>query len=323
MSVPGATIMMDPAFKEVISKLGQTVDSINRNFINLNLNTLIEPYNGSQPSKLRSWISAVEKVADATGMGEHEKMISLYLTARDHVSDYMRRWYSENSENLKFEELKKSLISNFSSVTEPSMAHDMLRRIRQKPDESVTIFAERIYNLAEHAFADLTSRHAAAQGVIQQQLVDYFVSGLLSKHLKFKILSKRCTTLKDAVKVAREENELIRKYNAHGGVKQFEPNPWKGDKNPDESPMEVERVRRRNGPCSFCGSHTHSIKDCFKRQNRNKVLINEINKENEGGNNRMRKDERTCWVCGLKGHIQYQCKKRQGSTDKKRTNHLN
>ena len=307
-------VMLDPRLTEVLNKLGTSVDSINRNFINLNLNSLVEPYSGTEASKCRQWISAVEKIADATGLSEREKLVSLYLTARDHVSEFIKRIWTE-TENLTFADLKKALISNFSSVTEPSMAHDLLRKIKQKINEPITIFAERIYNLAAYAYTDAVSHHDSAQAVIQTQLVDYFISGLLSKHLKFKILSKRAKTLKEAVKIAKDEEELLRKYNAHGGVREFQPNEKKEINAEEEEPMEVARVRRGRIENNYENRNQGARNFGYRR-----TQVNEITREND---RKILHKDKQCYNCMRFGHIQYDCPERDGKSENRRNNYPN
>ena len=70
----------------------------------------------------------------------------------------------------------------FSEVTDAQHAIMLLRKVQQKLGETVQVYAERLFTLAEDAYP-------AQQGVAVQRLQIYiFVDGLQEDQLKLKVL---------------------------------------------------------------------------------------------------------------------------------------
>ena len=83
---------------------------------------------------------------------------------------------------------------------EAQMALSLLSNCKQKPDENIHIFTERV--CAEAAYNN--------QGgdAIDCQLIDLFVDGLKNNQLRLKILRDHPNTLQAAVGVATNEQNL-------------------------------------------------------------------------------------------------------------------
>lgn len=79
---------------------------------------------------------------------------------------------------------------NFAEITDPQHALMLLRnKVKHGQGESIHIFAQRLYMLAEEAFLGyLKQVHQQGQQginvVIDQQLIGFFIDGLLSDALK-------------------------------------------------------------------------------------------------------------------------------------------
>jgi hypothetical protein len=75
----------------------------------------------------------------------------------------------------------------------------LLRKVKQRSDENVQIYAERLLSLAEEAYARVQDGGAAA---IERQLIGFFIDGLTFHYLKMKVMSNNPLTLQAAIRVA-------------------------------------------------------------------------------------------------------------------------
>lgn len=60
------------------------------------------------------------------------------------VSDFIHRWQKQNDRG-GWEELKGQLTIRFSEISDPQHAFELLNKIKQRPNENVPIFAERLH----------------------------------------------------------------------------------------------------------------------------------------------------------------------------------
>ena len=83
----------------------------------------------------------------------------------------------------------------------------LLRKVQQKPGETVQVYAERLLTLAEDAYP-------AQQGAaVQRQQIDIFVDGLQEDKLKLKVLRANPQTLDAAVTTATNEQSLRKRFS--------------------------------------------------------------------------------------------------------------
>ena len=67
-------------------------------------------------------------------------------------------------------------------VNDSHHAFTMLHKARQTKSETVQVYAERLYPLANDAFAKVD------KGVVESQLVDFFIDGLFHGYLRMKVM---------------------------------------------------------------------------------------------------------------------------------------
>ena len=213
---------MDNDIKIIFSHLNLSVDSINQKFATLNVTKLIEPFDGIDSERTIAWLTSVERICDSLNSTEQNKIATLFLCSRGPLSIFLERLEKENNsllpgqkEVLDFERIKELIIDHFSSITDPCHAYDRLRKIKQYPREPITIFAQRIHDLADFAFPSNDKQNATVQSLIQSRLVDAFIRGLDSKQVKLKVISERCVNMKDAVAVAIDEATLIQRFECY------------------------------------------------------------------------------------------------------------
>ena len=145
------------------------------------INQIITPYEGD-PKKFKEWVKSVEKYAFLANLGNDDRIKQVaYQASRGPVSEFIRR-YQDNNQQATWDQLKAELNVRFSEVTDAQHAIMLLRKVQQKPGETVQVYAERLFTLAEDAYP-------AQQGVAVQRLQIYiFVDGLQEDQLKLKVL---------------------------------------------------------------------------------------------------------------------------------------
>lgn len=74
-------------------------------------------------------------------------------------------------------DLKQALTTHLAAVTDAEHAQALLRKIEQKPTESVTVYSERLYKIARDAYSTVNMASEDAKAVIQSQMITSFTDG--------------------------------------------------------------------------------------------------------------------------------------------------
>ena len=82
----------------------------------------------------------------------------------------------------------------------------MLCKARQTKSETVQVYAERLYALANDAFAKVD------KGVVESQLVGFFIDGLFHDYLRMKVMMENPKMFQAAVQSALAEQNLMRRF---------------------------------------------------------------------------------------------------------------
>ena len=111
--------------------------------------------------------------------------------------------YQENS----WEELKSELKVRFAEVNYPHHAFTMLHKLRQVKHESVQVYAERLYALANDVLTKVDNT------VVESQLVGFFTYGL---YMRFSIREghkRKSKNISGCSKSALAEKNCKRDFN--------------------------------------------------------------------------------------------------------------
>ena len=82
----------------------------------------------------------------------------------------------------------------------------MLHKARQTKSETVQVYAERLNALANDAFAKVD------KGVVESQLVGFFIDGLFHDYLRMKVMRENPKTFQAAVQSALAEQNLRKRF---------------------------------------------------------------------------------------------------------------
>ena len=223
----------------------------------LGISQIVHPFEGD--SKIfKDWVRSIEKYASLTGLTDDRVQIMAYQSCGggEAVSDFIQRYLRDNVGN-NWGQLKTELTSRFAKISDPQYAFVLLRKIKQRPEENVQLYAERLLSLAEEAFKGQNGGVAA----IERQLVGFFVDGLVHDYLKMRVMRKKSATLQAAVAFAMTEQNLRKRFNLRIG--------WVTDSNVCHiEPMEIDHLWPTKH-CFKCNKLEHCARDCHKRPDAN------------------------------------------------------
>ena len=286
--------------EEAIPILTQAVGGLALTVKNQNLSHItayIGQYDGN-PSKFKEWIRTMDKYNRLNGHNDVDKVKLAHMTSRGAVSDFIMRWQDEHVNNINWDDLLSSLTTHFSDVTDAEHARALLRTVKQGPHESVTIYVERLYNLAQEAYKIGSLMTPEGRSIVARQLINHFVEGLAEDSMKMKVMRRNPQTLEDALEIALGEQNLLRRFNNLGMRKNFVYQRHQVDQKNNsrnnyqrDIPMEVDHARRKQ--CPVCLRYGHTASQCRQRQ------INEISPTNER--------VRLCYFCRSPDHLRRDC----------------
>ena len=292
-------IMADQAIINLFHGLGQEIGGLSSVIKTQGVFQDISPFFGDQKF-YKSWIKSIDKHATLNNLDEdHIKKVA-YQTSRDAVSDFLERYLAEH-QDASWNQVKAELSARFSAISDKQHAFLLLHQIRQKKDENVPVYAERVYNLAVQAYDDMTPQE------IQRQLVSFFENGLRDHIVRTKVLRENPPTFQRAVEIAMNEHNFQRRVELRTH------NSLNMDSNNIEQPMEIDYYRPRyrynqrsveavqsslidasKTKCFNCGKLGHVRKDCRAPQS-----------------NRTTQFRIQCFHCGKFGHIARHCRARK------------
>ena len=272
------------------------------------ISQIVHPFEGDYKIS-KDWVRSLDKYASLTGLTDDRVKMVASQSSQGPVSEFIQR-YLNDYVGSNWGQLKTELTSRFAEISDPQHAFVLLRKIKQKPEENVQLYAKRLLSLAEEAFTGQNGGVAA----IERQLVGFFVDGLVHDYLKMRVMRKNRATLQAAVGSAMTEQNLRKKFNLRIGRVT--------DSNVRHTePTEVEYALPPKH-CHVCYQLGHLASHCSNRPHINAVAsINpdrgdgwkesysrNSNFPNNRGIRQMRsKTYITCWNCREKGHYQNEC----------------
>ena len=290
--------------------LDHTMNKFNDTLCQQSISQFVGSYDGHSGS-CRDWISSLEKFSTIHRFEDGKKIDAALLTAKSAVEDFIRRWKMARPEHeQKWSDLSAELLAHFGLVVDANHALDLLRRIKQIPQENVSMYAERVHKLSREAYTTDEMNQRPSYDMAQRQLVNYFTDGLMDRAIKLKIMRQGPATLDDALRIARAETNLMRRFELRHG----RPSRSHNEDNRPIEPMEVDHVRSRM--CNLCGRRGHVARFCSRRQNQ------------IGNGDRPRhvhvvqpRQRGVCYLCGSPDHYKPNCPRRnQGRKPDSRQN---
>ena len=91
---------------------------------------------------------------------------------------HSRMRYLSRNPDENWRRVKAELWLCFSEVVDSQHALLLLRKVRQNPNESIQVFAERLLALGEHAFEGI------GEEFVERQMIEFFIDGLYKDQMK-------------------------------------------------------------------------------------------------------------------------------------------
>lgn len=278
----------DVQFVNVLGTLGEQVAGLSTSVGAQGVAKIIPSFDGDSKS-FKEWIKSIEKYCVLTRVPPDKVKMVAYQSSKGPVSDFLKR-YLETNPDHNWVQIRTELTGRFAEVTDPQHALMLLRKVRQKPNENIQVYAERLLALAEDAFLGQMG------DAVQTQLVGFFIDGLAHDYMKMKVMRENPATLQAAIAVATAEHNLRKRFDlrtsSHSGQRQVA-----HADNYGPEPMEVDHARDQR--CFACHRIGHKAKDCRSRQQ----SVNAV--RNSSGTSR---SAIVCWNCHKPGHIARRCK---------------
>ena len=290
-----------------LSSLDATMATLRTSYKATQLSSIVTPYDG-EATKAREWVSSIIKYSELIDEPNDETRVRVaYMTAKGSVSDFIKRWVDARTQAnpprvVTWTDLKTDILSHFSTVTDKDFAHDVLKKIRQGPSETVSFYAERIHRLSQDAYSESDMLGAGSRALAQRQLVSYFIDGLLDVGIKLKLMRRSPADLDEALSIAMEEATLIKRFqlrnprHTNSGHPRTTPHPVAPE--PMDEPMEVDHVRPRQHRFSqFRRSQPQYRQNAPQQRHRAPQWAEVHAVENE----------KRCYFCNALGHFKRDC----------------
>ena len=223
--------------------------------------TKIEVYSG-EPKGFKKLIKSIEKYALLTNADGAQTKHIAYQTFKGAVSDFIHCYITANP-NSTWNQLTNELSARFSEIQDSQHAFTLFKQTKLKLHETVQVYAERLFALAQEAFAG----QQRGVGAVESQMVGFFVDGLYLDFLKMKVMHDNPNTFQGAVTTAMNEQKLCRRFNLHS---------TSSPTIQEEEPMEIGHVRPKK--CYKYHKLGHIAKNCRSRH-QSKSHVNAVSEQ--------------------------------------------
>lgn len=298
------------AFENIASKLSHISNVLGTQGVSIH----VKVFDGENSKDFGPWVKGLEKYTLLAGLG-HERILQYaYQASTGCVSNFIHRFLTDRP-NENWTTLKTELTARFGDVADSQYAFSLLRNVRQKPDENVQIFAERLLSLAEQAFPQ------GGLGPVEMQIVGFFIDGLTQDFLRLRLMRENPNTLQAAVRIATTEQNLRKRFNLRTGrrtdMDSRRVEPMEIDHiRPDRHGHVGQRVAERSRPqrhCLKCNKIGHDASYCRSARSINAISHAQTDRP-QSYTQTDRPHSYECWYCGKPGHIRRNCRQllRQG-----------
>lgn len=197
------------------------------------------------PQDFETWLKQIEKHSFLFNCNDRKKQLVAYQTSTGLVSDYIKRYLESDARDKTWANLKENLQSRFSPILDRPKAFERLVSTKQKKDEDVQFFAERLLSLSEKAYPE---KNEAIMPIIESQLLSIFLSGLSDGNVRAQIERNGPSTFEEAYQIALREQGIMYRCATRDKAR---PDRLNRPSNADagrrnEQPMDIDHARQRH-----------------------------------------------------------------------------
>ena len=215
-------------FREAIPQLHQEtylegIRKLQLEFRTQGIKTSVRTFSGEGARKFADWLKDMKKASTLVDKDDDRLRALALETLQGPAADFLQRKISANP-NITWTEIRKIMTDQYSDLADAQLALRQLRKLRQKPDENVQNFSERLIVMTEDAFPgeDVKADH------IQKQLTETFIDGVKDNGIARKLLRARPQNLDRAVEIATEEQQMANAFKLRR----------------EETPMEIDVIEQ-------------------------------------------------------------------------------
>jgi hypothetical protein len=240
------------------SGLEQILEKISVQVRNLNtFDNEIFIFTGEQ-NNLKKWLDGLNRISVCYDIPQNKRKLLAYRFSAGQVSEFIARQLTLHPD-ITWETLSEILQSHFGPITDKHLNFTRLRHVVQTKNESVQIFAERLFSLARESYGN----DEIDLNIVQRQLIGFFTDGIQNIEIKAKILRDDPKTFAAAIEIATREEKLITLIKLRMQEKAAEKLDVSKTKGKNDSGMQIKYVKRTKF-CSYCKKRGHLNNECRK-----------------------------------------------------------
>jgi hypothetical protein len=163
-------------------------------------------------AKFTQWTKDMERVRVALTADDARMRFITLQTLSGQAAEFAAGLIKADP-NITWDRLYTQLRTRYSDLADVMFARQQLRRLKQKKEESVQNFFQRIVSLADESYPGQN----LASTVLQEQLIEVFVDGLLDNLIAKRLIRARPGNMAAALHLATQEQQASRTYELRRG----------------------------------------------------------------------------------------------------------
>ena len=222
---------------------------------------LPDRFDFTSPDTWPAWVRRFDRFRVASGLCNrpaNDHISTMVYAMGDQAEDILNTVHV--ADDASYEQLKQTLDAYFGVRRNLIIERAKFNRRTQQPGESVDVFIQELYRLAEHC----------DYGVLREQLIrDRIVVGVIDDALSDRLQAQADLTLDQSVQLSRQaEARKLQRNVVRGGDTKFNPTTVEMVKRGQRSTGKHSAATPKHhaGKCKWCSQQQHDRKVCPARQ---------------------------------------------------------